>query len=66
MESQMQTNELVRHEPTGSGSETTVHVPIPSRTDAPHVEVLKDAEIVTSIRISCSCGCTVDINCQYE
>ena len=43
----------------------TVSVPIGDRADVPQVEVLKDDSIVRSIRISCPCGHSVDIRCQY-
>lgn len=67
----MQTNERIRQESPSDLSlpkldTPKVQVPIPSRHDSPQVEVLKDGEIVTSIRVSCQCGCTVDIDCQYE
>ena len=43
-----------------------VPVPIPSNGDTPDVEVMKDGEVVTSIRMSCPCGRTVDIVCEYD
>lgn len=47
-----------------SGARTLV--PIPIRGEEPRIEVLRDGEVVRTIRISCSCGCEMDINCEYE
>jgi len=41
-------------------------VPIPTRNEEPRIEVLRDGNTVRTIRISCTCGCEVDINCQYD
>lgn len=44
----------------------TVAVPIPTREEKPQVEVFKDGEVVQSIRVSCPCGCSIDLQCQYS
>ena len=44
----------------------TTKVPIPKRMDEPRVELLRDGEVVKTIRVTCGCGTVVDIDCQYS
>lgn len=56
---------MLQQTPVGSKS-PTVRIPIASGSEVPRIDVLKDGEIVRAIRISCSCGCSVDIKCEYS
>lgn len=47
-------------------SQMKTFVSIPTRNEEPRIDVLKEEGAVRVIRISCSCGCEVDINCQYD
>lgn len=40
-------------------------VPIPQRLEEPRVDILRDGEVVRTIRVSCTCGREVDIDCEY-
>lgn len=42
-----------------------IRVPISSSSAEPRIDVLKDGEIVTVIRVSCPCGQSIDIHCEY-
>lgn len=44
----------------------TIRVPIPNSSDKPRVEVTKHGDVVKTIRLSCTCGCSVDIHCNYN
>ena len=44
----------------------TVLVPIPKRREEPQIEVLREGDVLKTIRVSCPCGCVVDIDCQYN
>ena len=46
-------------------TEPTTPVPIPNLDPSPRVELLRQGGIVRTIRVSCVCGCAVDIDCQY-
>jgi hypothetical protein len=51
-----------------SGTKTRLRVPVPvaTRDNAPKVDVLKKDGIVQAIRVSCACGSSVDIKCDYS
>lgn len=42
-----------------------VQVPVAQRKSEPQIEVLREGEAVRKIRVSCTCGCVIDIDCQY-
>ena len=43
-----------------------VAVPVAGNCNEPKVEVLRQDGVVQAIRVSCSCGNTVDIQCDYS
>ena len=60
-------DEQPRHKLTTPGSKgATIAVPIADRGDVAQIEVLKDNDVVRLIRVSCACGNSVDIQCQYS
>lgn len=52
--------------PVGNATVEKVAVPIPTKSQEPHIELLREGNIIKTIRISCRCGCEVDIECQYD
>ena len=41
-------------------------VVIPSATPSPEVDIVREGEVITSIRVTCVCGCEVELNCEYS
>ena len=46
-------------------SPITVKVPIAPHDQEPQIEVVREGEVITVIRVSCPCGRTVDLHCDY-
>lgn len=49
-----------------NGSVVGGFVRIPVRAEEPRIEVLRDGNVVKTIRVSCPCGCEFDIECNYS
>lgn len=49
-----------------AATRNTTYVPIPERRKEPIIEVLRDGNVIRTIRVSCVCGCEIDIDCEYD